>query len=235
MFLLAVETSCDDTGIAIFKDHYLLSNIVYSSSSQHKKYGGIIPEIAARKHEQNLSLCLQKAIKQAKINLHDITHIAYTVEPGLPGSLHVGKVFAKSLANLLDAKLIPINHLFGHAFSFSLTNKKIIYPFISLVVSGGETAIYIFNSVTNYKLLNKTTDDAIGETLDKIGRRLKLGYPGGLTIDKIYNPKKSNLKLIAHSQSSINFSFSGFKTHILNLINNSKTIDKVTIASSSLK
>lgn len=235
MVLLAIETSCDDTGVAIFKNKKLLSNIVMSSSDEHKKYGGIIPEIAARKHEQNLLPCLNNALKQAKMNIKNITHIAYTNEPGLAGSLHVGKVFAKSLAILLNAKLIKVNHLYGHAFSFSLTHKQIKYPFISLIVSGGETAIYLFKNKSNFNILNKTTDDAIGETLDKIGRKLNLNYPGGKSIDEIYDESKSNLKLINHFKPEQSFSFSGLKTHVLNLINNQKRIDKTLIASSVLK
>lgn len=234
MILLAIETSCDDTGIAIFKNKQMLSNVLMSSTLIHKKYGGIIPEIAARKHEENLLPCLKKAIKQARININDVSHVVYTSEPGLPGSLHVGKVFAKSLAILLKAKLIKVNHLCGHAFSFALTHKRIKYPFISLIVSGGETAICLFKNKNNFKILNKTTDDAIGEVLDKIGRRLKLNYPGGKSIDKIYNENKSKYQLIKHFQPEQPFSFSGFKTHVLNLINN-KNIDRVEVASSVLR
>lgn len=235
MILLAIETSCDDTGVAIFKNNQLLANVVMSSINAHKQYGGIIPEIAARSHEQNLLPCLNKAIKQAKININKINHIAYTSEPGLPGSLHVGKVFAKSLAMLLKAQLIKVNHLCGHAFSFALTHKNIKYPFISLIVSGGETAIYLFKNRVNFKVLNKTADDAVGEVLDKIGRQLQLAYPGGKSIDKIYDENKSNLHLINHFLASQPFSFSGLKTHVLNMINNKKVKDKIAIASSSLK
>ena len=234
MVLLAIETSCDDTGIAIFKEHKLVANILKSSTNMHKKYGGIIPEIAARKHESDLPWCLNQTIKQAKININEITHIAYTSEPGLPGSLHVGKVFAKSLATLLKTKLIPINHLYGHAFSFALTNKNIIYPFISLIASGGETAIYLVKDINKFQVLNKTSDDAIGEVLDKIGRKLNLTYPGGKAIDQIYDAKKNDYPLIKHFEPQKQFSFSGFKTHILNLINNKKST-KVQIASSVLK
>jgi N6-L-threonylcarbamoyladenine synthase len=235
MVLLAIETSCDDTGIAIFKNNKLLSNVVATSMNLHKKYGGIIPEIAARQHEKNLLPCLNKTLKQAKINVKEITHVVYTSEPGLPGSLHVGKVFAKSLASLLNAQLIKVNHLCGHAFSFALTHNEIKYPFISLIVSGGETAIYLFKNKTTFKVLNKTADDAVGEVLDKIGRQLKLPYPGGKSIDKIYDEKKSHLHLINHFNPSQPFSFSGLKTHVLNIINNKKIKDKTIIASSSLK
>jgi N6-L-threonylcarbamoyladenine synthase len=235
MVLLAIETSCDDTGIAIFKNRKLLSNVVISSTNFHKQYGGIIPEIAARKHEENLHKCLLKSLEQSKIDIHQITHIAYTSEPGLPGSLHIGKIFAKSLANLLDAQLVKVNHILGHAFSHALNNKMIAFPFLALIVSGGETAIYQFDSATRFKILNHTSDDAVGEVLDKIGRRLNLTYPGGKAIDEIYDSKKNNLKMIKHFKPNQQFSFSGLKTHVLNMINNQKRIDKKQIASSVLK
>jgi N6-L-threonylcarbamoyladenine synthase len=238
--ILAIETSCDDTSIAITKNEKLLSNVTASSLLQHRQYGGIVPEVAARSHEQNLHSVLNKALVKAKIKLNDITHIAYTSEPGLPGSLHVGKIFAKALAYLLSIPLIPVNHMMGHIFSFAINSKKkISFPFISLVVSGGHTAIYYFNNLHKSQLLNETKDDAAGETLDKIGRALNLKYPGGVSIDEIYESKKTLLKLINHFSPEDNFSFSGLKTHITNLINQtkmqSKKIDRVTIASSSLK
>jgi N6-L-threonylcarbamoyladenine synthase len=235
MVLLAIETSCDDTSVALFRDKKLLSGVTLSSTDLHKKYGGIIPEIAARQHERNILPCLNECLRRSKVNIKNITHIAYTSEPGLPGSLHIGKVFAKSLSTLLNAKLIKVNHLCGHAYSFALTSKTITYPFISLIVSGGETAIVLFKNKTKYIILNKTCDDAVGETLDKVGRKLSLSYPGGKSIDEIYDNNKTNLKLINHFKPEQPFSFSGFKTHILNLINNKNKMDKVTIASSSLK
>jgi N6-L-threonylcarbamoyladenine synthase len=239
--ILAIETSCDDTSIAILKNQKVLSNVTLSTIDKHCKYGGIVPEIAARGHEQCLSKCFTQALVKAKIKREQLTHIAYAAEPGLPGSIHVGKVFAKSMAFLLDIPLIPINHMMGHVFSFAINKDKkdIRFPFISLVASGGHTSIYLFKSFTNYKLLTKTNDDAIGETLDKIGRMLNLKYPGGISIDQIYCQNKSNVKLINHFQPNAPFSFSGMKTHILNLINQYKMkknkIDKVSIASSLLK
>jgi N6-L-threonylcarbamoyladenine synthase len=238
-YILAIETSCDDTCIAINHNDKILSNIVLSSEKFHKKYGGIVPEIAARTHETNLSICYEKTIKAAKIKPNQITHIAYTSEPGLPGSLHMGKIFAKSLGKLLNKPIVPINHMNGHIYSFAIDNKNISYPFISLVVSGGHTSLYLVKSTKDIQLLNETADDAIGETLDKVGRILGFDYPGGVSIDRSFNINKTNLKLINHFKAEEKFSFSGIKTHVLNLVNQYKIrkqkIDKILISSSLLK
>jgi N6-L-threonylcarbamoyladenine synthase len=238
-YILAIETSCDDTSIAISCNDRILSNVTLTTSKSHKQYGGIVPEIAARGHETDLSVCYRQALKQAKIRGKSITHVAYTATPGLPGSLHVGKVFAKSVASLLQVPLIPIDHMMGHIYSFAIGNEKVAkYPFLALVVSGGHTAIYFVKSIKEYQVLNQTTDDAMGETLDKVGRILKLDYPGGISIDKIYNARKTNLKMINHFKPEQSFSFSGIKTHILNYVNQSKMknqkVDKVLVASSLL-
>jgi N6-L-threonylcarbamoyladenine synthase len=240
IIILAIETSCDDTGIAVIKNGMVLSNVVLSTTKRHIKYGGVVPEIAARGHEQDLLPALSLAIKQAKIKLTDITHVAYTAEPGLPGSLHIGKVFAKSLAVLLKTPIVPVNHIMGHAFSFAINKPQTIkYPLLSLVVSGGHTSIYLFKSINKYSILNHTADDAVGETLDKVGRMLGLPYPGGISIDKIYNPKLATIKMINHYRPEQLFSFSGVKTHMLNLVNKFKmkkiTIDKKSLAASLLK
>jgi N6-L-threonylcarbamoyladenine synthase len=239
-YILAIETSCDDTCVAISRNNQILSNIVSSSQNQHKKYGGIVPEIAARSHETNLSISYERAIKQAKIKQNQITHIGYTALPGLPGSLHMGKIFAKSIGNLLNVPILPINHMYGHIYSFAINDDaKISYPFISLVISGGHTSIYLVKSIKDIQVLNETADDAVGETLDKVGRILGFAYPGGVNIDKTFNLKKANLKLIRHFKPEEKFSFSGIKTHILNLVNQNKMlkhkIDKVAIASSLLQ
>jgi N6-L-threonylcarbamoyladenine synthase len=239
-YILAIETSCDDTAIAIAHNEQILSSVVLSSQVKHKRYGGIVPEIAARNHETNLAICYKQAIKLAKIKVTNLTHISYTVSPGLPGSLHMGKIFAKSLAKLLKIPLIPIDHIYGHVYSFAINNiKQISYPFMSLIVSGGHTSIYLVKSVNDIRTLNQKNDDAIGEILDKVGRTLGFSYPGGVNIDKSFNPNKTNLKLIHHFKPEAKFSFSGIKTHIFNLINNIKMkkqrVDKILISSSLLK
>ena len=181
-----------------------------------------------------------EVLKQAKIKAKDINIIAYTSHPGLVGCLHTGKVFAKSLSCLLNKPLMKINHMIGHAFSFSINNEKLIkFPFLCLDASGGHTIVYLFNDYDRYLVINESTDDAIGETLDKVGRMLSLAYPGGISIDKLYNDKTNKLPLIKHYPPTQNFSFSGVKTHVTNLIHTAKQknkkIDKVSIASSFLK
>jgi N6-L-threonylcarbamoyladenine synthase len=192
-YILAIETSCDDTSIAISCNDKILSNITLTTMKSHRQYGGIVPEIAARGHEADLSICYKRAIKHAKICQADITQIAYTNSPGLPGSLHVGKAFAKSIASLLNASLIPTDHMMGHIYSFAINNEKLIqYPFLAFIASGGHTAIYLMINIKEYYILNQTNDDAMGEMLDKCGRILKLPYPGGISIDKIYDKTKTS-------------------------------------------
>jgi N6-L-threonylcarbamoyladenine synthase len=239
-YILAVETSCDDTGIAISCNHRILSNITLSSQTKHKQYGGIVPEIAARSHADNLSICCEQAMQQAKIGWTQLTHIAYTDAPGLPGSLHTGKIFAKSLAQLLKLPIIPVNHIHGHIYSFMIDKNKVVtYPFMSIVLSGGHTCIYLVKNIDHLEILNETADDAIGETLDKVGRILGFNYPGGVSIDQAFNAQKAHLKLIHHFKPEEKFSFSGVKTHITNLANQSKMkhqkLDKISVASSLLQ
>jgi N6-L-threonylcarbamoyladenine synthase len=238
--LLSIETSCDDTSLAIFKNNKLLSLKSATSLNEYQKYGGIIPEIAARSHEKNINLVLNECLKFSEIKKEDITDIAYTALPGLPGSLHVGKVYAKTLSYLLNANLIPVDHMMGHAFSFSIDKKiKIKYPFLSLVISGGNTILYLFKSVSKYVIVNQTMDDAVGECLDKIGRSLDLPYPGGISLDKTYSEKKNNLKCIPHLKENAQFSFSGIKSYATNYINTCKMkktkLDTVALGSTCLK
>jgi N6-L-threonylcarbamoyladenine synthase len=237
---IAIETSCDDTSIALFDGLKLIDFASDSSLGEVKKYGGIVPEIAARKHADVIEKVTAKLISENKISFIDVKKVYYTSHPGLPGSLHIGKTFAKAVAFLLDAKLYPINHIHGHIFSFAIDKPEIIiYPFICLVASGGHTSIYLVKAIDKIELLNSSTDDACGEVLDKIGRVLGLEYPGGVTIDKIYDKTKNSMSLIKHHSPEQNFTFSGFKTHITNLVNEynmkKKKIDKVLISSSSLK
>ncbi len=239
--LLAIETSCDDTAIAIIKDNQLTANIVISSADEQTKYGGIVPELAARKHEDNIIKVFKLAQTKAKIDVNDIDMVAYTSCPGLRVSLNVGEIFAYTLCFLLKKEPIKINHIFAHIFSFWDLKSEIIFPFISLVASGGTTSIFLVKSVKDIILLNETNDDAIGECYDKIARELGLGYPGGPKIDKLYDSTKANINFLINRnlQSDNNFSFSGLKTAVLNYINNLRKkkqhIDEVIIASSFQK
>lgn len=238
--ILAIESSCDDTSIAILKGNKILSNITATSMAEHKKYGGIVPELAARSHCSQIDKVCAKALKQAKLKLKDVDYIAYTALPGLVGSLHIGKVFANQLGTLLNKPIIKVNHMMGHAFSYYVDHdiKSLKFPLLSLVVSGGHTFIAKVDNLDTFTILNETIDDAVGETLDKIGRFLGLPYPGGISIDKIY----SAIDLIALAPNKpvdAKFTFSGIKTAALNKINQyrmkKQKVPTKQIASSSLE
>ena len=236
MVVLGIETSCDDTAISIIENGIDIYNKKISSEYLLKKYNGIVPEIASRKHEESISILL-KDIKD-KYDLNKIDYIAYTNEPGLPGSLHVGKIFAKSLGFILNKKIVKVNHINGHIFSSFINRKEnISYPFLSLIASGGTTSLFLVKSIDEIIEVCKTSDDAIGEVFDKVGRILGLEYPGGPSIDKIFNINKVNKSLInIYDKNNNIFSFSGVKTKIQNIVNTKKMkneeIDVVEIASS---
>ncbi len=238
--ILAIESSCDDTSIAIVRGKDVLANVTATSMAEHRKYGGIVPELAARSHCSQIDKVLVKALKQAKITLKDIDYIAYTALPGLVGSLHIGKVFANQLGSLLKKPVIKVNHLIAHGFSYYVDHdtKTLKYPLMSLVVSGGHTFIARVTSYNKFLILNETIDDAVGETLDKIGRFLGLTYPGGISIDKIYS-SKNLIELAPNKPVDAKFTFSGIKTAALNKINQYKmkkqSVPVRQIASSSLE
>ena len=238
--ILAIESSCDDTSIAIMRGNNLLANVTSTSMKQHRKYGGIVPELASRGHCSFIDKVCKQALKEAQLTLNDIDYIAYTSEPGLVGSLHVGKVFANQLAMLLNKPLIKVNHMSAHAFSYFVDHdiKLLKFPVLTLVVSGGHTFISRIEKNDKVIMINETIDDAAGEALDKIGRNLGLPYPGGISIDKIYSSKKI-IELAPNKPVDAPFTFSGIKTAALNQINQAKMkkqkVDIVTIASSSLE
>ncbi|MDR0752525.1 MAG: tRNA (adenosine(37)-N6)-threonylcarbamoyltransferase complex transferase subunit TsaD [Mycoplasmataceae bacterium] len=234
--ILGIETSCDDTSLSLFKNSSHIDTITSTSSLEHEKYGGIIPEIAARKHEEVINDVFLNLLKKNNVKPKQITHIAYTAFPGLAGSLHVGKMFAKTLSFLLQNKLVPIDHMNGHAFSYAIDEvEKISFPLLSLVISGGNTILYLYSSCKKRKIINQTTDDAIGECLDKIGRVLGFSYPGGIELDKNFDKEKSNFKTIKQLPDDTNFSFSGIKSFATNFVNKNKEFDKIEIGSSCLK
>lgn len=238
--ILAIESSCDDTSIAILKGSKVVANVTSTSMLEHRKYGGIVPELASRSHCSEIDKVCAKALSEAKISLKDVDYIAYTAEPGLVGSLHVGKVFANELATLLNIPIIKVNHMMGHAYSYFVDHdvKQLKFPILSLVVSGGHTFIARSTSIDNFKYLNESIDDAAGEALDKIGRFLGLKYPGGISIDNIYSDRNL-IELAPNKPVDAPFTFSGIKTAALNMINTykmkKKTIPVKVIASSSLE
>lgn len=238
--ILAIESSCDDTSIAIMKGDGIVANITSTTMAEHRKYGGIVPEVASRGHCDQIDKVTKKALDEAKIDLKDVDYIAYTAEPGLVGSLHIGKVFANQLGSLLNKPVVKINHMLGHAFSYFVDHDKkdLKFPLLSLVVSGGHTFIAYVKNYDDFKILNETEDDAVGEALDKMGRYLGLEYPGGISIDKIYDDSKF-VELAPNKPVDAKFSFSGIKTACLNLVNQAnmkhKKLDVKLLASSALE
>jgi len=217
MIILGIETSCDETAAAVVKDgKEIISNIISSQVDFHKKYGGVVPEIAARKHQEAIIPVIKESLQQAQMTLDQIEAIAVTQGPGLVGSLLVGINVAKAMAYARCLPLVGINHLEGHLLA-PLFEHPIPFPSITLVVSGGHTNLYLVNGVGQYRLLGKTRDDAAGEAFDKVAKLLNLGYPGGAIIDKL--SKKGNPSAIAFPRpmlhdDSFDFSFSGLKTAV---------------------
>ena len=169
MIILAIESSCDDTCVAILKDKELLSNVVSSQTEFHNKYGGVMPELASRLHVEKISYVINEAVSKANISLNDVDYIAFTVGPGLVGSLHVGMQAAKTLALLLNKPLVPIHHLAGHIYANRFV-KEFKYPLLALVVSGGNTELVYMEDELKFKIVGQTLDDAVGEAYDKVSR-----------------------------------------------------------------
>ncbi|MCX7723980.1 MAG: tRNA (adenosine(37)-N6)-threonylcarbamoyltransferase complex transferase subunit TsaD [Thermodesulfovibrio sp.] len=222
MIVLGIDTSCDDTSVAVLENRKILSNIVSSQIKIHSKYGGVVPEIASRKHIEWIWDVTERALSEAKADLKDIDGIAVCYGPGLIGSLLVGLCFAKSLSYASGKKLIGVNHLEGHIQAVFLEESYPEYPFLCLIVSGGHTILYRVNDFGEYKELGRTRDDAAGEAYDKVAKMLGLGYPGGPIIDalaKESSNEKFNLPR-PYLHGSLDFSFSGLKTAVRVLLKN---------------
>lgn len=218
--ILGIESSCDDTSAAVIKDGYLLSNII-SNQDVHKKYGGVVPELASRAHQQNIIPVVDQAIKEAGISKSDISAIAFTRGPGLMGSLLVGTSFAKGLAISLDVPLIEVNHLQGHILGnfileYDKNNSVPSFPFLCLLVSGGHSQLVVVKDYLEMEIIGQTIDDAAGEAFDKSAKILGLPYPGGPLIDKL--AKEGNPEAFKFAKPRVegyNYSFSGLKTSFL--------------------
>jgi N6-L-threonylcarbamoyladenine synthase len=227
MIILGIDTSCDDTSAAVVRDGFeVLSNIVSSQTEIHKKYGGIVPELASRRHIEMIWPVVDEALIVAGYSLDKIDALAVCYGPGLIGSLLVGCGFAKAVSYARSIPIVAVNHLEGHIFSAFLEAERPEFPFLSLVVSGGHTSIYLVEEFGRYRELGRTRDDAAGEAYDKVSKLLGLGYPGGPVIDMLAsegNPKSFNFPR-AYLSESLDFSFSGLKTAVRNKlreINNS--------------
>lgn len=218
MFVLGIETSCDETSAAVVKNGgKVLSNVVSSSISFHSKYGGIIPEIAFRKQLETINEVVDYALAEARVEKKDIGLISVTDGPGLMGSLLVGLGFAKALAYCLKKPIIGVNHLYGHMYAALLDGVKVKMPFVSLIVSGGHTSLYFVRDFDRIQLLGGTRDDACGEAFDKVAKILGLGYPGGPVIEKTAlkgDPSKVKFQC-SRTDKPLDFSYSGIKTAVL--------------------
>ena len=226
LIILAIESSCDETSIAIVKNgREVLSNVISSQIDTHRVFGGVVPEIASRKHIEVIDLVIDEALEQANKNFSDIDAIAVTYGPGLVGALLVGVSYAKSLAYTLKKPLIPVHHIEGHIYANYIEDKDLKPPFISLVISGGHTHIVYVEDYGNFKILGKTRDDACGEAFDKVARTIGLKYPGGPEIDKLAKTGDKyaiELPRVMIDTDDYDFSFSGLKSAVLNFVNKSK-------------
>ena len=228
-FILAIESSCDDTGASVLKDNTVLSNCL-ANQEIHKSYGGVVPELASRAHQSNIVPVVHQALTIANIDKKDLSAIAYTRGPGLLGSLLVGSSFAKSLSLSLNIPLIEVNHMQAHLLCHFINDKRIIapkFPFIGVTLSGGHTQIVYVNNFFEMKIIGSTLDDAIGEAFDKCGKILGLEYPAGREIDNLAkNGDPNKFKFPIPKAPSLNVSYSGIKTAFLNFINNNLSKNK---------
>ncbi len=216
MYVLGIETSCDETSCSVVYKRKVLSNVTVSSLPYHKKYGGIVPEIATRNHLKFIDRVCNLALKEAGISFKKIKVIGVTTHPGLLGSLVVGVNFAKGLSLSLKKPIIGINHLYAHLFSPFLDRKeRIPLPFLGVVVSGGHTELFLVKDFHKIKLIGRTRDDACGEVFDKVARFFGLGFPGGVIIDKLYSPRFKDSFNFRCPRLGFDFSFSGIKTAVI--------------------
>lgn len=216
--ILAIETSCDDTSASIISDGIIQSNII-SSQLNHTKLGGVVPEIASREHQKNIIFIVEKALNEANKRKKDLDAVAFTNGPGLLGSLLVGSSFAKSFSYGLKIPLIAVDHISAHALSHTINQKNPVFPFISLIVSGGHTQVVLVQSYDNIDIIGETRDDAVGEAFDKCAKIIGLDYPGGPLIDKLSIEGDENKFQFPNTKvPDFDFSFSGIKTSFLYFI-----------------
>ncbi len=223
ILILAIESSCDETAAAVVKNgRFVLSNIISSQIDLHTLYGGVVPEIASRKHMEQINQVVEQALEQAHVTLADITAVAVTYGPGLVGALLVGVAEAKAIAYAAKKPLVGVHHIEGHISANYIENLDLEPPFICLVVSGGHTHLVVVEDYGRYRILGKTRDDAAGEAYDKVARAIGLGYPGGPKVDKLAKEGNKDAILFPRAQvegAPYDFSFSGLKSAVLNYIN----------------
>jgi len=221
--VLSIETSCDETACAVVRNgRHVLADAVYSQIDLHKKFGGVVPEIASRNHLEKISSVVDEALEDSGVSFKDITALAVTHGPGLVGALLVGVSYAKGLAYALDKPLVPVHHIEGHIAANYLTDPTLEPPFLCLVVSGGHSHLVHVKDYTTFQVLGRTRDDAVGEAYDKVARTLGLGYPGGPLLDALAkegDPKAVSFTRTWLEKGSLDFSFSGIKSGVLNYLN----------------
>lgn len=226
IYILAIESSCDETAASVVKNgREVLSNIISSQIDIHKLYGGVVPEIASRKHIERINQVIEEALNEAHITLDELNAIGVTYGPGLVGALLVGVAEAKAISYAKNLPLVGVHHIEGHISANFIENKELQPPFICLVVSGGHTHLVKVLDYGKYEILGRTRDDAVGEAFDKVARVIELGYPGGPKIDKLAkegNPDAIQFPRAKVNGSPLDFSFSGVKTAVLNYINGCK-------------
>jgi len=221
MIILAIESSCDDTGAALIEDgNNILSNCLSSQDEVHKRYGGVVPELASRRHLENIVPVIRGALDEAHRSLDDVNCVAVTRGPGLMGSLLVGIMAAKAIAHAKGFPLVGVNHLMGHLLAVFLEHE-VPFPFIGMVASGGHTSLYRVEGFTSFRPLGRTRDDAAGEAFDKVAKYLGLGYPGGMVIEQLArqgDPEAIPFPRAYIAKDSLDFSFSGIKTAVVNYV-----------------
>ena len=224
--ILAIETSCDETAAAVVRDgHEVLSNIIYTQIQLHTVYGGVVPEIASRKHIEKINYVVQSALEEAGLTLGEVDAIAVTYGPGLVGALLVGVAEAKAIAWAAGKPLIGVHHIEGHICANYIEHPELKPPYLGLVVSGGHTHLIVVKDYAEFEILGRTVDDAAGEAFDKVARAIGLGYPGGPKIDaaaKEGDPEAISFPKAKVSGSDYNFSFSGLKSAVLNYLNHAR-------------
>lgn len=243
VLILAIESSCDETAAAVVKNgREVLSNVINTQIAIHTEYGGVVPEIASRKHIENINPVIKKALTDAGVTLDDIDAIGVTYGPGLVGALLVGVAEAKAIAFAMNKPLVGVHHIEGHISANYVENKELEPPFVALVVSGGHTHLVKVNDYGEYEIIGRTRDDAAGEAFDKVARAIGLGYPGGPKIDKLAkegNPEAIEFPRAHVDDAPYDFSFSGIKSAVLNYINSAnmqgKEINRADVAASFQK
>ncbi|MFW6278908.1 MAG: tRNA (adenosine(37)-N6)-threonylcarbamoyltransferase complex transferase subunit TsaD [Bacillota bacterium] len=226
IYILAVETSCDETAAAVTKNGLqVLSNVVASQVDWHSKFGGVVPELASRKHLEFVNPVLTEALQESGVDIEQIDAVAVTYGPGLVGSLLVGLSAAKTFSYIQEVPLIGVNHITGHIYANFISHPEIETPVICLTVSGGHTDLLYFEDLQGYEILGRTRDDAAGEAFDKVARFLDLGYPGGPAIEELAregNPETVDFPQAQFKDNTFDFSFSGLKTAVINYVHNKK-------------